>query len=290
MSGEKPNALREEQGGDEVMNMIREGLQQVDRAKADMAPEPDEQETDPGTKPSETPAPESEPQGEPEGERSDEAPAQEESEPGISLEAQLAAERDKNERLRKRLGDSGNQVGDLRGTLAALGDIIEKNAGGPTVEETVNPIAQRYETLKEKYGEDFAKDMLDLGLALTADVRSGKLIGDLKSQFTDFGEHEEAMAELLRNDPELRAVVAERPNLLRVVYQAAKGSTLGKAVNHAEKKGVAMANHIAASKKNAYAERPGGSQNKGPVKATREEIGKSVLDKIISARQDGRRV
>lgn len=276
----QPNALREG-SGDDVMNMIREGLDARDRAAADLA-KPPETESKPETTPTEL---------EPEVETTDGPQVTEEeptTEPETSLNNLLEQERQENARLKKRLGDQGNQVGGLRERLAELGELLDQAVNQrPAVAE--DPVAARYKLLTEKYGEDFAKDIIETSLALTADVRSKSLLGGLREEISDFKEYEPEMAELLKSDPELRAAVAERPGLLRIVHRAAKGSKLDRSVSNAEKRGAALASKIAAEKKSAFAERPGGSQNKEPVVITKQEFEKAKLDAILSSRADGRR-
>lgn len=280
MTDPQPDSLREG-SGDPVMNMIREGLEMRDRAAAELAQEPDPKPTPtaPEPEPEVTPTQEPEPT-EPEAEPT--------TEPEPDLHTLLERERQDNARLKKRLGDQGNQVGGLRERLAEVGALLDQ-AVTQRPQAPEDPVAARFEVLKEKYGEDFARDMIETNLALTADVRSKNLLGGLREEISDFKEYEDEMAKLLQNDPDLRAAVAERPGLLRIVHRAAKGSRVDRAVSSAESRGAALATKIAAEKKAAHAERPGGSQNKEPAVVTKEQFQTAKLDAILGARPDGRR-
>lgn len=279
MSPETPEPSPQ-QGDDQIMNMIREGLDMRDRASAaamDLDPKP---EPEPAPEPTKEPAPE--PKEEP-----TETPVAE-PEPVAVLDP-VEELRQENLRLKERLGRQGNQVGSLREQLAALGETLDSMRGTPSTAADSDPREAAIKAFRDKYGHEFADDVLGVLTVTSADLRSKSLLADLRAEHSDFQKFEPQMAEILRADPDLRAAVKTRPSLLHFVYQAAKGASVESVAREAEARARALADKQAAEKKAAFVEKPGGVQNKGPAQMSVHKIGQEKLDDILAAEPDGRR-
>ncbi|MFN3075925.1 MAG: hypothetical protein ABT940_03400 [Alphaproteobacteria bacterium] len=269
MPSDQPNALRQEPG-DEVTNMIRDGLKGVDDAKAaraaDDANARQEEESTAGKEESEA---EEEPASEPETQ-------------------DVEHLREENARLKKRLGDQGNQVGTMRDQLAALGEILDQRMG--TAGQPRHPADQVRARLAAKYGEEFTNDILGAVQAAQADVRSNILIQSMREEFPDFRDYEPTMAEMLQRDESLAEAVKSNPALLRTVYMAARGSRLDVVVKKAEGKGKALADQHRTEKERAFAETPAGVRGgkEPPPELSTKERGEVILRNILASRQDGR--
>lgn len=269
-------APKEESKGDVAMDMIRDGLAERDRLRSERREEP---KPDQSVETTETEVVEDKP----------ETTTTHEEEPE-KLEPEtpdLNAVLEENARLKRALGKQGNEVGPLKAKLAELGEILEKHVVVPA--EPEDPRDVLLTELKSKYGEDFANDLMRTAAVLTADLRGNTVLSTFREQIPDFKEYEPEMAKILQGDNDLREAVAQRPALLRTVYLAAKSSRLESDGRSAENKGMALAAKIAADKKAALAERPGGIQDKEPVRMSVHETGQKVLDDILGAHQDGRR-
>jgi hypothetical protein len=152
-----------------------------------------------------------------------------------------------------------------------------------------DPVTAQFKRLSAKYGEEFARDIMETAMASAADLRTDRILSTYRKKYEDFDELQTEMAGVLtEGGPELQEAVRKRPALIEMIYRAAKANKLTGMVSDAELKGATLAEKRALQKRAADAERPNAALDKGPLPFDRKAEGQKRLDAIMKARSDGR--